>query len=932
MTQRDGEGWSLLLTVSVVGASIVARRDILCEHSLHRSYTAHDPDGRTYTTSGHVVPDCRLDPRFENRPYVVGDPGLRFYAGVPIISRNGHKIGVYAVSHDQPRAGLSIDELRFMQDTAQVVMEHLEWARDRVDRFKGERIVRGLATFIEGSTSPSNEDTGPPKPGEGEPRRHSECRPPELSLAGPRCPLTRANSDTYTSPAFEPTKRYVPSPTRLNKMSSSSWHTLHSAQPFKSAHQAPKPDNLSRMYHRAANILRRSALADGVVLLGATASNIKQMSKIVEPGAIPSSDDEDVSWPGTSGSEGVGIDSSDSDASPSARPCKILAYALADERARADIENGLALSLGTLEKYFALYPSGKTFSFTQEGAGVSSEDDSASEWEPMKVSSSGGVKGRRRRKTRIDHKELLRKIPGAKTIVFLPLYDYAEDRLAGGCFLWTSSTGRMMNLDEDLSYLRAFGNSIMSQVGRINTQKNEAAKTTFIASMSHELRSPLHGILGAIEFLKETETTSYQSDLVNAIFTCGKTLLDTLNHVLDYSKINRLGKAQMRKGGRQSKLINASSESMESLSMTGLVDLALLVEEVVDSTAAGHTFQKLPRVSISQDRNPNPLHSPDPDITSFQFGPISVLLDICPRTSWLVRTQPGALRRIIMNLFGNALKYTTSGYVTVSLRGQANDDETRIDILIKVIDTGKGMSEEFQRNRLFVPFSQEDTFQPGTGLGLSIVKQIVDSLGGSLDVRSQLNRGTEVDVRLTLPLGPRDAAQQPEDSMQCIVRQTRGLHLRVMRDEPDYINSDSRTRKLNETLINTCSEWFGLKVTRDKEPREAEPDLYLYSDPPSSQILEGHFKSHKPGVRQAPIIIVCPNAEEARRISRMQKDALTTHSEIVEVIPQPYVTQLYFFHVVFSNANSHLDVVREGSPEHSLLASESQRKWQNGSA
>lgn len=925
----------------------MARRDVLCEHSLKGSYTARDPDGRTYTTSGHVVPDCKLDPRFENRPYVVANPALRFYAGVPIVSRNGHKIGVYAVAHDQPRAGLSIDELRFLQDTAQVVMEHLEWARDRVDRFKGERIVRGLATFIEGSTSTSHEDSAggfPSKPGEGgEPRRHSECRPPELSLAGPRCPLTRANSDTYTSNIFEPTKRYVPQPISSSSSSSSrlggsggtklggssSWHSLHSAQPFKGAlqqlqqlqqKQQPK-DNLSRMYQRAAMILRKSALADGVVLLGAAVSDVRQMNKIVEPGTIPSSDDEDMSWPGTSGSESVGgIDSSDSDASPSARPCKILAYNLADDRNRADIVTGSALSLGTLERYFAMYPSGKTFSFTQEGTGMSSEDDSASEWEPLKVTRSGGSSStaspttptstrsktnRRRRKARVDHKELLRKIPGAKTIVFLPLYDYAEDRLAGGCFLWTSSTGRMMNLDEDLSYLRAFGNSIMSQVGRINTQKNEAAKTTFIASMSHELRSPLHGILGAIEFLKETETTSYQTDLVNAIFTCGKTLLDTLNHVLDYSKINRLGRAQMRRGGRQSKLINPSSETMESLSMTGIVDLALLVEEVVDSTAAGHTFQKLPGVSGGngngsiEEESPDqgPLHSPDPDIRSFQFGPISVLLDICPRSSWMVRTQPGALRRIIMNLFGNALKYTTSGYVLVSLRGQVNEDETRVDTVIKVIDTGKGMSEEFQRNRLFVPFSQEDTFQPGTGLGLSIVKQIVDSLGGSLEVRSQQNRGTEVDVRLTLQLGgPRDAAaavaaHQADETMQSVVRQTRGLNLRVLREAPDYMNSDARTRKLNETLVDTCSDWFGLKVLRDSEPDEAEAaaDFYLFTAPPSCGVLEKHLQSQKAGTKQAPIVIVCPNAEEARRISRMQAHALTTYSEVVEVIPQPYV-------------------------------------------
>jgi hypothetical protein len=88
----------------------------------------------------------------------------------------------------------------------------------------------------------------------------------------------------------------------------------------------------------------------------------------------------------------------------------------------------------------------------------------------------------------IDHKVLLEKIPGAKTVIFLPLYDYSEERLLAGWFLWTSVMGRMMSLDIDLSYLRAFGNCIISKVTRVNMRKIEAAKTTFIAPMSHELR------------------------------------------------------------------------------------------------------------------------------------------------------------------------------------------------------------------------------------------------------------------------------------------------------------------------------------------------------------------------------------------------------------------------------------------------------------
>ena len=155
--------------------------------------------------------------------------------------------------------------------------------------------------------------------------------------------------------------------------------------------------------------------------------------------------------------------------------------------------------------YFKLYPRGKVFSFADQGFTLSSEDEgSASERDTAPVAvqppdappkssrpetSAERASERRRRKGRTDHRELLKKIPGAKSVVFLPLYDFAEEKLVAGCFLWTSVTGRMMDLDDDLGYLRAFGNAIMSEVARMNVSRNEAAKTTFIASMSHEVRT-----------------------------------------------------------------------------------------------------------------------------------------------------------------------------------------------------------------------------------------------------------------------------------------------------------------------------------------------------------------------------------------------------------------------------------------------------------
>ncbi|KAK2037757.1 hsp90-like protein [Colletotrichum somersetense] len=886
-----------------LGAAVLSRPDAVCEHSMVNTCTGLDHRGKPYTATGLIVNDCRFDSRFCNRPYVLSEPGVRFYAGVPIISRTGHKIGSFAVSDEVPHDGLTADEIRFMQGVAQTVMEHLEWARDRVDRFKGERIVRGLATFIEGCSVLAEDHTAAK---DEVPRSPSTVRPPDMALTSTRRPMPRSNSYFRHNEAH----------TRSRESSASRQQAEPTSPPSETPPPPPPPpppsttkkgpqlraDGLSKLFHRAADVLRHSTLADGVALFGATATTDSTPGSRTKPGRTQSSDEEDVARQHASGS---GLDSSDSDTSPASRPCRILSYSVADERARQRIEQGPALSLGILEKYFAMFPMGKTFSFTEAGVGVSSGDDSASDRETMGVDGARPIDRSegRRRKVKMVHEELLKKIPGAKTVVFVPLFDYGEDKLAGGCFLWTSVTGRMMNLDQDLSYLRAFSNSIMTQVGRINSQKNEAAKTTFIASMSHELRSPLHGILGSAELLQDTSTDPYQSGLISSIATCGKTLLDTLNHVLDYSKINRLGRAQMRRRAKQNqnRPVAITSDSLESLSMTSVVDMAVLVEEVVDAIAAGHAFKKLvgtgpfdgpikPSISVNESKNIRSVGNFQPQ---GQKGIVSVLVDIDPKTPWLVKTQPGALRRIIMNLFGNALKYTSTGFVLVSLSGQARADGSKIDAMIRVADSGKGMSEEFQQTRLFLPFSQEDSFQPGTGLGLSIVKQIVDSLRGSLEVRSEQNRGTEIDVHLVFTPASDEASREPDEAMRDAIEQTRGLQVVLLEGGGGSSGSQpvsAPAAKLNGILTETCAEWFHMKVDKEDPADPKEADLYLYSESPSVETLEKRFRDNSKRAlkrRKAPFIIVSPNAEEAVRILQEHSKLLMEFSEVVEVIPQP---------------------------------------------
>jgi GAF domain-containing protein len=123
---------SLSLTASDelwLGSTVLPRSAAICEHCLISTCTAQDADGQTYMSKGLIVNDCRLDQRFQDRSFVAQEPGVRFYAGIPIQSMSGHLIGVYAVSDDAPRDGLRTEELCFMEQTARAVMEHLEWVR-----------------------------------------------------------------------------------------------------------------------------------------------------------------------------------------------------------------------------------------------------------------------------------------------------------------------------------------------------------------------------------------------------------------------------------------------------------------------------------------------------------------------------------------------------------------------------------------------------------------------------------------------------------------------------------------------------------------------------------------------------------------------------------------------------------------------------------
>ena len=267
------------------------------------------------------------------------------------------------------------------------------------------------------------------------------------------------------------------------------------------------------------------------------------------------------------------------------------------------------------------------------------------------------------------------------------------------------------------------------------------SKSDFIGSISHELRSPLHGILAGADFLLDTEIDTYQKSLILTQISCGKTLLQVIEHVLDYSKINSFVKDE-RSARRHSSDVSSENLTFGS-KMQNLfeqTDICELAEEVVEGSVAGKAHMTTiglgsPTAQTKADSDAQKANS----VYGFMKN-VAVILDFEYQKNWVYVAQPGALRRILMNILGNSLKYTASGCIRVRLSLATTigpNDESSDTIHLSVSDTGRGISKEFLRKRLFTPFNQEDHLSSGCGLGLSIVKSLVDTLNGHLEVRSE---------------------------------------------------------------------------------------------------------------------------------------------------------------------------------------------------
>lgn len=461
-----------------------------------------------------------------------------------------------------------------------------------------------------------------------------------------------------------------------------------------------------------------------------------------------------------------------------------------------------------------------------------------------------------------NEKSMLRRhFPNAKQILFYGLWDAGSSRWFTACFAWTTTIRSMWTVEIELNYVMTFGNSVMAQLSRLASMQADRQKADFIGSISHELRSPLHGILVSAEFLSENVEDIFNLNLINTISSCGRTLLDTINHIFDYTKINSFeriwrnnkhSKGKMRALGKVRTSTNKNLPPM--LSVFATVDVASLVEEVVEGVYAGQVYQDISSTDVASASSPGNARALEHGIgfkteskSKSITKDIDIVLDI-HHDNYVFVTQPGALKRLVMNIFGNALKYTQKGTINVLL---SLDDTVGLDddqviaskaknervLQIKVNDTGKGISPEYLRSSLYSPFSQEDVLASGTGLGLSIVRSIVTMLQGAITVQSEVGVGTQVTIWLPLsqPSGLSSPLSTPssvasminDDSMIVLKREYSNAKVAVYGFENDKTT-------LAHVLQNNIEGWYGLQVVEHPE----EANVIVAEEPALSALVD----------------------------------------------------------------------------------------------
>ncbi|KAK8099023.1 uncharacterized protein PG998_012264 [Apiospora kogelbergensis] len=884
-----------------------------------------------------IAEDLQTDPRFSTKKCVVGSPA-RFYVAAPIRSSRGINIGVYSLIHDEP---ISEQDAKargwdvIVRQVTRTIMTHLESRRAAVAFERSENMMVGVASYLSNQTTTLVGSQAENHPTSGEvPRTPTSADGEGKDFSTDLSASPRQLDDNEVSNQPDVDRRVSSSDMRDDKEHGSGESVTVDSPSISSrtAASAPAPrpglpprtiskkastlskklwpsdsDDLSleSIFTRAATVIRTCLEIGDVSFFNASSGSF---GSLLEPSRGHHQSPDSVTT--SSSSDEMSLDSRVHDSGF----CHVLGTSRStgsDKKAAPPAGPPAILPASLIASLLKRHPRGRIFNFDEHGAlqtSESSEDGTPSLRIAIPTPKAHANQHTNPTKTRWSSQRqgevLLEMFPGARSICFAPIWDSKKERWYAAGLACTYEHNRIFIPRVELSYLRAFGTLLMSDVYRLEATRSHQAQSDILGSISHELRSPLHGLILSTELLADTHIDTFQGNLLHTIETCGRTLLDTVDHLLDYSKVNHFMNSNRKRKTRVAYGRRLSIEDGMKIQVSD-VRLDTLVEEVVESVFAG--FRRMStEYSLHHDRR----KTTDPDIGATMASKcgaeskshslnrmaesgwqkpsipanVAIYVDIEPGPSYKCRTVAGAIRRVVMNLVGNSLKYTDKGRIDVRLSRDDIATKRRGGIkqnMIRIVvsDTGKGMSKDFLDNDLFKPFMQEDQLSAGTGVGLSLVKKLVSSLGGEVSVKSQLDVGTAVTVLLPLPPVDLEIGDSKEDEVFGTQQHMlKGLRVRLTGYNHTTDDSPANARGNVPAVESICKGWLGMEVV--SEPSDLVPDVMLCVESSLHVSLGREASESKP-----PIVVVCPNVTVAHR--RTLDSMLHDDGQVYEFISQP---------------------------------------------